>query len=29
MPDEKLIEAVSHAKDDIVFDLVKEKLESE
>jgi len=28
MPDEKLIEAVSHAKDDIVFDLVKGKLES-
>ena len=29
MPDEKLIEAVSHAKDDIVFDLVKGKLESD
>ena len=29
MPDEKLIEAVSHANDDIVFDLVKGKLESD
>ena len=29
MPDEKLIEAVSRANDDIVFDLVKEKMETD
>ena len=29
MPDEELIEAVSHANDDVVFDLVEGKLESD
>jgi corrinoid protein of di/trimethylamine methyltransferase len=29
MPDEKLIEAVSHANDDLVFDLVEGKVESD